>query len=89
MDDPKQILRESSPHSYIVKVWPEQIDENGQWIVWRGHITHVPSGVQQYFENLNDVTEFIKPYLRSMGIKVDIYARIGYWMKHWLLNRNG
>lgn len=63
-----QDLNESGPHSFIIKIWPEEKDSAGQWSTWRGQITHVPSGVQRYVDDLQGVTEFIKSSLKNIGI---------------------
>ena len=55
-------------HSFIIKVWLEEAaDEAGQ-AVWRGRITHVPSGEHRYFETLNEIASFIAPYLHRLGV---------------------
>ena len=54
-------------HSFIVKLWLEEtIEETGQ-ILWRGHITHVPSGKRCYLKDLEEIPAFIAPYLKKMG----------------------
>lgn len=60
---------EATIHSFIVKIWIEEIiAENGETI-WRGHITHVPSNERRYFTNLRDISAFINIYLEGMGGK--------------------
>jgi hypothetical protein len=58
---------ESNTHSFIIKIWLEEIvDETGR-TVWRGHITHVPGGGRHYIQDLNAIPRFIQPYLQKMG----------------------
>jgi hypothetical protein len=60
---------ESNTHSFIIKIWLEEItDETGR-TVWRGHITHVPGGERHYIQDLNAVSLFIRPYLEKMGAR--------------------
>lgn len=55
-------------HSFIIRIWRESVDHGT--FIWRGHITHVPDGVQRYLKNLDhNVAEFIAPYLAEMGIQ--------------------
>ena len=55
-------------HSFIVRIWLEEtVAETGQ-TVWRGHITHVPSGVRRYFDDLDTIKRTIMPYLRSADV---------------------
>jgi hypothetical protein len=59
---------ESNTHSFIVKVWLEEVHEESGKVIWRGHITHVPSGKRRYFEDLAIVNNFILHYLQEMGV---------------------
>jgi hypothetical protein len=58
---------ESNTHSFIVKVWLEEVHERQGQAIWRGHITHVPSGKRRYFEDLTTVNNFIHHYLQKTG----------------------
>lgn len=53
--------------SFIVKLWLEEIAEETDQMVWRGHITHVPSGTRRYFSTLDQIADFITPYLAEPG----------------------
>jgi hypothetical protein len=53
--------------SFIVKLWLEEIAEETDQMVWRGHITHVPSGTRRYFSALDQIAEFVGPYLTESG----------------------
>jgi hypothetical protein len=72
---------ESNHHSFIVRLWREEIDEEAGQPVWRGHITHVPSGTRRYLTDLREVTAFIAPYLEAEK------ARTGWWRRWWPLKR--
>lgn len=54
---------ESKVHSFIVKLWQE-IDGTGKG-KWHGHITHVPDPGRHYFQDLNEIVNFIRPYLAT------------------------
>jgi hypothetical protein len=56
-------------HSFVVKIWLEETAEEGGQVIWRGHITHVPSGKRKYIRNLDGLTAFITPYLEEMGVE--------------------
>lgn len=62
-------------HSFIVKIWLEESLEEADQVVWRGHVTHVPSEDRRYFQTLDDIVDFIAPYLERIGIKPDGYRR--------------
>jgi hypothetical protein len=76
-------LLEFNTHSFIVKVWLEETAEEAGRAVWRGHITHVPSGERRYLKALDDITAFIAPYLEKMGVKLGLFWRARRWLKRW------
>jgi len=54
-------------HSFIVTVWLEEAPSRTNAALWRGRITHVPSGDNRYFQELNGINKFIQPYLPPAG----------------------
>lgn len=60
---------ESTSQSFIVKIWLEETAAEAGRALWRGHITHVPSGERRYLKSLDDVAAFIEPFMARMGIK--------------------
>ncbi len=54
---------EAQTHSFIIKLWLEETDEESGGPVWRGHVTHVPSGERRYLQDLNGILAFVAPYL--------------------------
>ncbi|HEU4509649.1 MAG TPA: hypothetical protein VFR78_15495 [Pyrinomonadaceae bacterium] len=67
-------------HSFIVKVWIEEENNKQGNPIWHGHITHVPGGEQRYLRSLSQIQSFVKPYLKSMGIKFGLRERIRRWL---------
>jgi hypothetical protein len=60
-------LPEAHTHSFVIKIWLEEaVKETGQ-IIWRGHITHVPSGTRRYFHELAVISTFVQSYLQMMS----------------------
>lgn len=58
---------EPETHSFIIKFWLEK-EADGEGRIWRGRITHVSQqkeGSRRYFNRLEDIAEFIAPYLAS------------------------
>ena len=51
MDDPKQAV------SFIVRIWLEPSQAENRW---RGHIRHVQSGQDSYFQDLRRMREFME-----------------------------
>ncbi len=68
---------ESEAQSFIVRVWVEEADRG----LWRGHITHVSSSRRRYLENLDEIGDFIAPYLELMGVKLGVRWRMRHWLK--------
>ena len=58
-------------HSFIIKIWLEEEMDESDRAIWRGHITHVPSGERHYIQDLNAIPVFIEPYLERMKTESD------------------
>lgn len=71
-------------HSFVLKIWIEEPTEKSGEVVWRGRITHVASGRRQFITRLNDISEFVWPYLKKMGVK----RRTCWGMIRWRLRKN-
>jgi hypothetical protein len=72
---------ESEAQSFIVRVWVEERAMEGGRGLWRGHITHVPSSKRRYLKNLDEIGDFIAPYLEEMGVKLGVRWRMRSWLK--------
>jgi hypothetical protein len=72
---------EDRSHSFIVKVWIEETGPPGGRAVWRGRITHVPSGARRYLRNLRTIPAFIAPYLSDLGVQRGAYGRLRDWLR--------
>lgn len=59
---------ESDTDSFVVKIWLEQSSEEAGRAIWRGRITHVPSGEYRYFKRLDEAAAFITLYLHKLGV---------------------
>lgn len=70
---------ESTTQSFVIKIWPTGAIEVADQVEWQGRITHVPSGHAAQLEELNEIGEFIMPYLESIGVKPTIRARVTRW----------
>lgn len=73
-------LIESNTHSFIIRVWIEEVEEATGRARWRGHITHVPGGERRYIENLDSITGFIARYLEDMGASPGPGRRAPQWL---------
>jgi hypothetical protein len=72
-------IPESRVHSFIVKIWLEEMGDEPGTFSYRGYITHVPSGERRYLKRLSDVRDFIENYLEKMGAK-----RPGFSLRKYL-----
>ena len=80
-------LPEANTHSFIVRIWLEEVASATRGAKWRGHITHVPSGTRHYLKGLDDIIDFIVPYLETMGVWPRCWIRSWQWMRHHLLRK--
>lgn len=76
-------LVETTTHSFIVKIWLEESVADTGRATWRGHITHVPSRERRYFDDLNDITLVIAPYLEAMSVKARLSLRMRQRIGRW------
>jgi hypothetical protein len=56
-------LSEGNTHAFVVRLWREEKADVDKQALWRGHITHVASGEQKYFQKLDEIPVFIQTYL--------------------------
>jgi hypothetical protein len=68
-------------HSFIVKVWLDETDHEPRRRRWRGRVTHIPSGHDCHFVELNEIAFFIIPYLQQLGIKPGWLWRVRQWLR--------
>ena len=73
-------LLEVNTHSFIVRIWLEEVASEDKGALWRGYVRHVPTGEQQYLESLEDILLFIGPYLSKMGMKLRFRSRVLLWL---------
>ena len=79
--DPGMDFFETTTYAFIVRIWLEETTLVSGHAKWRGHITHVPSGNRQYFESLDEINTFIRPYLEGIGVKSGISWKIRRWVQ--------
>jgi hypothetical protein len=72
---------ESDTQSFIVRVWVEDRAEEAGEGTWRGQITHVSSSERRYLKNLDEIGDFIWPYLEAMGAKPGVRWQMRRWLK--------
>lgn len=74
--------------SFIIRIWREEEAPETGHVIWRGHVTHVPSGKRSYFQDMDTVRIFMESYLQEIGVDVkmkrsffqklkDLFAKIG------------
>jgi hypothetical protein len=78
-------LLESHTHSFVIKIRLEETAAKKNKVVWRGQITHVPSGKRRFFEHLHEIPLFITPYLQDMGVQPGACWRVRQWLKQRIL----
>jgi hypothetical protein len=52
-------------HSFLIRMWLEQSEDQSRHVIWRGRITHIPSNEQQYFTDEKNILSFIKSHLKE------------------------
>lgn len=69
--------------SFIIKIWTD-VEDSPYPKVWRGRVTHIPSGSHYTIADLPHLTQIIASYLEEMGVRADPdpAAREGDRMHH-------
>lgn len=68
-------------HSFILKIWLETTAEEIGGARWVGRIVHVPRAQATYFRDLNEIPQYLLPYLEEMGIKPPVSNRLWKWFR--------
>lgn len=68
------------PHSFVVKVWAEEVVDARRDPSWRGYITHVGTGERLYLKSLLQVPGFMAPFVEDLGGSLDVRTRMCLWM---------
>lgn len=50
-------------HTFVLRLWIEERDQQTGCTLWRGHITHVLSGRRQYVQDYPAIIRFICPFV--------------------------
>jgi hypothetical protein len=82
-------LVEFSTNSFIVKIWLEETAHESSKPIWRGHITHVPSGKRNYFQDLNGINAFVVPFLERLGVRLNPIGQLRDRLNRWVRAHNG
>jgi hypothetical protein len=72
---------EPNTQAFIVRIWREQAGHRPDQVIWRGHITHVPSGERCYLKRLDDIFTFMVPHLLDKGIPLGWRWRLWRWWR--------
>lgn len=62
---------QTTDQSFVIRIWLEETAVEAGKATWRGQVTHINSSKQLYIEDLDAIKQFILPYLREMGVKVE------------------
>jgi hypothetical protein len=71
------MLLEDHAAAFIVRVWLEPRELEDAPVTWRGSIQHVESGRIKYLAHLNELAQFIRPYLEAMSAGLSVPVEQG------------
>jgi hypothetical protein len=58
-------------HSFLVRIRLETRELQNAEPVWRGDIEHIKTGTHTYFDHLDEIAVFLRPYLEEMGTEIN------------------
>ena len=53
---------------FVIRIWTEPREISGEKSQMRGVIEHVTSGEKQYFLELDEIEQFIFPFVQDLGM---------------------
>ena len=57
--------------AFILRIWVEPREKANAEPEWRGVIEHVDTGERVYFNNLDQVSVLLSPYIEAMGVRAN------------------
>ena len=69
-------LLDPAIHSFIVKIFVDGSMQGSKSGEWHGHITHVQSGEKGYLNDLDDIGDFMQPFLPKRRLSGKLKSRI-------------
>ncbi len=63
--DPSREADEQTIHSFIVRVWVEEMDESSQHPLYRGQVVCLPKGERYYFKQLDEILTIIQSTIET------------------------
>lgn len=70
--------------SFVLRIWSEGVLEPeprpGAAGVWRGQIVEVTSGARRTVQSVDEIWDFIVPYLEAMGVAPGGLRRCRGWL---------
>lgn len=52
--------QEPRSHTFLIRIWIEEIPEQVGRLSWRGHITHLPDEERRYVQTFEEIARFIQ-----------------------------
>jgi hypothetical protein len=72
---------EQDIHSFVIRIWHEEIDPQGRIVYWRGTVDHVSSGKRAHFSDIEGLIRFIEQQTGlARGIRVGWWERLTKWL---------
>lgn len=63
----KEALLHSDTYSFVVRIWYEALDSEGNVVTWRGSIDRIGNGERAHFDDLDRVVQFIQEQVGLEG----------------------
>jgi len=63
----KEAPLHSDTYSFVVRIWYEALDSEGNITAWRGSIDHIGDGERLNFDDLDRVVQFIQERVGLRG----------------------
>jgi len=60
-------LFEKEAHSFMIRLWRENKEQNNAQAEWRGWIDHIQSGQRHYFKDIAEIGRIVASYTSDLS----------------------
>jgi hypothetical protein len=61
--------------TFVLRIWCEPREVDRVPNLWRGVIEHIPDGERRYVRSLEELDDFLIPFLEQFGVRISLRWR--------------
>ena len=80
-DEEDEQYIEPLTHTFVLKLWLTDQQEQAGKREWHGHLDHAATGKRTYFSNFPQLNSQLYGYLDQLGVQLPLWWRVYKWLK--------